>query len=86
MARQSLGKKKVAALRRLTGLPVLYVMVRGGTDHRRDLIMEDGSLIHLYKDGQMETARVGPAIQMTAEEFEKYRFRIAKPADIPETA
>lgn len=52
--RQLLGPKKVAALRKKTGLPIVKVMVRGGTNHRRDLCLEGGSVVCLFRDGRME--------------------------------
>ena len=52
--RQRLGPKKVQKLRERTGLPVLFAMVRGGTNHRIDLCLEDGSIMNLYRDGTLE--------------------------------
>lgn len=52
--RQLLGTKKVKRLAAETGLPIVKVMVRGGTDHRKDLCLEDGSIVSLYRDGTME--------------------------------
>ena len=52
--RQSVGKKKVEKYRVQTGLPVVGALVRGGTDHRVDLLLEDHSIVHLYPDGSME--------------------------------
>lgn len=49
--RQRLGQKKVAKLKRETGLDIVKVLVRGGTDHRKDLFLSDGSIVHLFKDG-----------------------------------
>jgi len=54
MARQLLGEKKINNLRQQTGLDIVTVLVRGGTDHRKDLCLGDGSVIHLYADGTME--------------------------------
>lgn len=56
--RQLLGPKKVAKLRRETGLPIVKVMVRGGTDHRRDLCLEDGRIVHLWNDGTMDESKL----------------------------
>jgi hypothetical protein len=42
--------KKLAAS---TGLPVVMVMVRGGTSHRKDLCLEDGSIRCLWPDGSI---------------------------------
>lgn len=51
MARQRMSDKNVRKLAAETGLPVVRVLVRGGTGHRRDLCLEDGSVVHLYRDG-----------------------------------
>ena len=51
--RQLLNEKKTKKLAKETGLPVVKVMVRGGTDHRKDLCLEDGSIMHLWKDGTL---------------------------------
>ncbi len=59
MARQTLGQKKVDRLRAKTGLDIKKVMVRGGTDHRKDLCLSDGSIMHLFKDGTMEKSEIG---------------------------
>ncbi len=56
--RQSLNKKNVKKLAVQTGLPVLSVLVRGGTGHRKDLCLDDGSVVHLYKDGSMEKSLI----------------------------
>lgn len=56
MARQRMSEKKVAKLRVQTGLPVVAVLVRGGTDHRRDLCLEDGSVVHMYSNGTTEVS------------------------------
>lgn len=42
--------KKLAAS---TGLPVVKVLVRGGTNHRKDLCLEDGSIRCLWPDGEI---------------------------------
>ena len=51
--RQRLGKKKTDRLKRETGLPIVEVLVRGGTDHRKDLHLEDGSCVMLFKNGDL---------------------------------
>lgn len=53
MSRQLLGIKKVNRLRKLTGLPIEKVMVRGNTDHRQDLCLTDGRVISRYRDGEL---------------------------------
>lgn len=54
--RQALGPKKVKRIRELTGLDVKHVAVRGGTDHRKDLYLADGTITHLWPDGTLEAA------------------------------
>lgn len=49
--RQHLNAKKVRRLAEQTGLDVVYVLVRGGTDHRRDLCLRDRTIARLYPDG-----------------------------------
>jgi len=56
--RQMLGKRKTQALdaqygERL-GSRVVHVQVRGGTDHRRDLLLADGTVWNLYRDGTLK--------------------------------
>lgn len=58
MARQRLNDRKTRRLREQTGLDVIRVLVRGGTDHRRDLCLADGSVVHLYRDGTMEKSDI----------------------------
>ena len=59
MAGQRLGKKKVNKLRIKTGLDIVHVLVRGGTNHRLDLCVKDGTLYHLFKDGEIEKSDIG---------------------------
>lgn len=47
MSRQRMGAKKIAKLRLQTGLPITAVFVRGGTGHRKDLCLEDGSIMFI---------------------------------------
>jgi hypothetical protein len=56
--RQRFGVKKVARLQRETGLPIIGVLVRGGTGHRRDLMLPGGTVVHMYKDGSRELASI----------------------------
>lgn len=58
MARQKLGEKKTNMLRKQTGLDVVSALVRGGTDHRKDLLIEGGEVYHLYKDGTLEIGSI----------------------------
>jgi hypothetical protein len=50
MARCAFGPKKVARFRRETGLPVVSAMTRGGTDHRIDLCLDGGLMVHMMPD------------------------------------
>lgn len=59
--RQLLGEKKVRRIREQTGLPVVKVLVRGNTDHRRDMHLETGEIISLFKDGTMQPWNVQAA-------------------------
>ena len=54
MARCVVGEKKVEKYRLQTGLPIVTAFVRGGTDHRVDLCLEDGTVASLYRDGTIE--------------------------------
>jgi hypothetical protein len=53
MARQLLGRKKTVALRKQTGLDIIAVLVRGGTEHRRDLCLRDGTVKFMWPDGEI---------------------------------
>ncbi len=46
--RQKLGQKKIAQYRRLTGLDIIAGTVRGGTDHRVNLHLSDGSIMYYW--------------------------------------
>lgn len=59
MARQILGEKKTRKLKERFKLPIVQVLVRGGTDHRMDLCLENGMVIGLYKDGTMKESTLG---------------------------
>lgn len=52
--RQRMSEKNVARLRRKLNLPIHHILVRGGTDHRKDLIMEDGMIISIWPDGTVQ--------------------------------
>lgn len=54
MTRQLLSYRKVRGLARRTGLPIVAAMVRGGTDHRIDLCLDDGTIAYLSRDGSVE--------------------------------
>lgn len=52
MARNRLGAKKVARLQvQYPDLDIVAALTRGGTDHRIDLCLRDGTVVHLYRDG-----------------------------------
>lgn len=52
--RQRMSEKNVERLRRQLGMPeIISVLVRGGTDHRRDLLVAGGAVIYLWRDGTM---------------------------------
>ena len=53
--RQRVSEKTVRRYARETGLPVEFALVRGGTDHRIDLCLIDGSIVHWWpKTGEFE--------------------------------
>lgn len=53
--RQRLGKKAIKRLQeKYPNLEIEFVLVRGGTDHRRDLCVKGGKIIRLFKDGTLE--------------------------------
>lgn len=41
-------------LSRRAGFAVVTALTRGNTDHRFDLVAEDGSLWNLYRDGEVK--------------------------------
>ena len=51
--RQQMSEKNVRKIREQTGLPVVCVKVRGNTDHRKDLFLENGDIVCLEKDGEI---------------------------------
>ena len=67
MARQKLGIKKVMRLRRETGLDIIGVLVRGGTDHRQDLCLRDGSIVNLWADGTTTKSESRHALEVPPE-------------------
>ena len=58
MGRCAIGEKKVSKYRNKTGLPVLAALTRGGTNHRIDLLLDDGSVMHWYKNGGFEVCSI----------------------------
>lgn len=52
--RQPIGKKKVERLKRqFPHLKIVAAAVRGGTDHRIDLFVENGEQYSLFRDGTL---------------------------------
>lgn len=54
MARQRLSDKNVRKLAMRLELPITKVLVRGGTDHRKDLFLEDGAILSYWPDGTLK--------------------------------
>lgn len=53
--RQRLGKKKINRYKKETGLPIVEGLVRGNTNHRVDLRLKDGTIMHYWpKTGEIE--------------------------------
>ena len=49
--RQKMSQRNVEKYKRITGLPIDYILVRGNTEHRKDLHLEDRSVKCLFPDG-----------------------------------
>ena len=64
MSRQLVGAKKLRAYQVTYGLPIIAVMVRGGTNHRKDLCLEDGSITCLYSDGTLQATEYKHGIEV----------------------
>lgn len=58
MARCIMNEKKTKKLSQQLGLPIEIILVRGDTDHRKDLYLTGGKIIHLYKNGTMKESKV----------------------------
>ena len=55
MARQRVSNpRKLRKYSKIINETVVSALVRGGTDHRVDLILEHGGVVSLYKDGTVE--------------------------------
>jgi hypothetical protein len=55
--RQRIGEKKIKKYQETTGLPVCSALVRGGTEHRIDLLIKDGEIVSYWPNsGEMELA------------------------------
>ena len=57
--RQRVGLKKIRKWRKETGLPIYGALVRGNTNHRRDLLLPFGYIVHWYRDGSMYKSDIG---------------------------
>jgi len=58
--RQKLGEKKVKKLRGELNLPIVHVLVRGGTNHRQDLCLKDGTIMNYWpKTGELIKDDIG---------------------------
>ena len=68
--RQCMSEKNVARIRARTGLDIDRILVRGGTDHRKDLRLTDGRWVSLWPDGTLEGAN--------DEELQRYRVLYAR--------
>jgi hypothetical protein len=59
MARNKItNPKMLARLAAIVGRPVVHAWTRGGTDHRKDAGLADGSIVHVYKDGTTEPSDI----------------------------
>jgi len=59
MARCAFGPKKIARLQKqFPDLPIRRTLTRGGTDHRIGLLLADGSVMELAKDGKLEPSTI----------------------------
>lgn len=56
--RQALGEKKVRKLAKETGLNLVGALVRGGTDHRIDLLVDNGDVFCRFKDGSIKPSEI----------------------------
>lgn len=70
--RQFLGEKKIRKLRRQTGLDIESGMVRGGTEHRVDLLLVSGETVSLFPNGNLylwrPDGRLTPYVKTPVEE------------------
>ncbi len=63
MMRQRMSDRKVKKLARQTGLDLVGVLVRGNTNHRKDLCLRDGSVKHLWPDGRITDGKFGHGVE-----------------------
>ena len=58
MARQIMSQKRTRQLAYAFNLPIVKVWVRGNTHHRKDLCLYDGTILNLYKDGNIYRSEI----------------------------
>ena len=59
MARNRItNPKTLARISVIVGQPIVHALTRGGTDHRIDACLPDGSVINVYKDGVTEPSDI----------------------------
>ena len=51
--RQLVGDKLLKKIRKETGLPIHHILVRGNTNHRKDLCLKGGTIKFLWPDGSI---------------------------------
>lgn len=79
MARQLLSRRKIRRIEAqlfqmgICLLPrIVKVMVRGNTEHRKDICLEDGSILNLWPDGTIQRSQM-------------QWFRPEPPPDLPQS-
>jgi hypothetical protein len=53
MTRQRMSSRKVRKYAKELGLPIVSILVRGGEDHNKYLLLEDGTAMIYKKDGTL---------------------------------
>jgi hypothetical protein len=56
--RQKLNEKNTKRIATKYNLPIHHILVRGGTNHRKDLCLEDGSIKCLCPDGTITESEI----------------------------
>ena len=51
--RQSMNPKNIKKYSKKYSLDIVKIFVRGGTNHRKDLCLSDGTVTCLYPDGSL---------------------------------
>lgn len=57
--RQIMNQKKTTKLAKELSLPIIKVMVRGGSDHAKDLCLNDGTVVTIHRDGSQTKSPYG---------------------------